>query len=77
MRKRFHRRQGKLIQSKRLTDEEQIKYAVIGVNNKTSEITQLGEVSDIEEAKQLKEEKHQDGVRYYILEDSSVLLELE
>ena len=52
-------------------------YDVIGVNSKTGQIIKLGQVTVVEEAKRLKVEQYRDGFKYYILEDNSVLLELE
>ena len=77
MKKRIHRRAGRLIQASRLTDANQEMYDVIAVNSKTGEILKVGQVTVIEEAKRLKEEQYKDGFKYYILENNSVLLELE
>ena len=77
MKKRFHRRPGKLIQAKPLTDSSDKEYDVIAVNTSTREIISIGKIKAMDEAKELKEEHRQDGFKYYILEINSVLLELE
>jgi len=77
MKRRIHRRAGKLIQANRLTNTNQEMYDVIGVNSKTGQIIKLGQVTVVEEAKRLKAEQYRDGFKYYVLEDNSVLLELE
>ena len=76
MRKRFHRRPGKLIQSKTLTDSSTKEYDVIAVNPKTRVILQLEKITALDEAKKVKEKYRQDGFKYYILENNSVLEEI-
>ena len=76
MRKRFRRRPGKLIQAKPLTDYSDKEYDVIAVNSKTGEILKLEKVTALDEAKKVKEKYRQDGFKYYILENNSVLEEI-
>ena len=76
MRNRLSRRSGKLIQAKNLTDENVVLYDLIAVNSHKNEIIQIGQVSSIDEAKKMKEQHRQDGFRYYILENNSVLEEI-
>ena len=44
MKKRFHRRPGKLIQAKPLTDSSDKEYDVIAVNTSTREIISIGKI---------------------------------
>ena len=76
MRKRFHRKPGKLLRPKPLTTEESILYDVVAINKATGDIYSVGQVTSIEEAKDLKVENGFPGCKYYILENNSVLTEI-
>ena len=76
MRKRFHRNPGRLIRPKPLTTEEPNLYDVVAINKATGDIHAVGQVTSIEEAKNLKVENGFPGCKYYILENNSVLTEI-
>ena len=77
MRNHSRKRLGGFVRPKRLTEEPAVLYTVIAVNKRTGTITTIGQISSVEEATQLKAENRLSDCQYYILEDTSVLLELE
>lgn len=60
-----------------LTNESVELYDVLAINKNTGSIQQIGKVSSVEEALELKKKYLAINTQYYILEDSSVLVELQ
>jgi len=52
-------------------------YDVIAVNKRTGEIEPLDKVPTIEAAKELVKDRIMDGFKFYLLENNTVLIELE
>jgi len=77
MRKRFHKGLGGFLRSKSLTRPEAGLYDVIAVNKRTGEIEPLDKVPTIEAAKELVKDRIMDGFKFYLLENNTVLIELE
>ena len=48
---------------------------MLAINNQTGSIVSLGKVSNIEDAKDLKQKYLTPNTKYYMLEDSSALVE--
>lgn len=76
MRKRSHRKPRGLIRPKPLTTEEASLYDVVAINKATGDIHSVGQVTSIDEVKNLKMENAFPGCKYYILENNSVLTEI-
>jgi len=60
-----------------LTKAQDILYDFISVDEKSGNITLLAQVFSREEAKKVKDKHSKDGIKYYILENNSVLEEIE
>ena len=58
-----------------LTNDFTELYDVLAINNQTGSIVSLGKVSNIEDAKDLKQKYLTPNTKYYMLEDSSALVE--
>ena len=58
-----------------LTNDFTELYDVLAINNQTGSIVSLGKVSNIEDAKDLKQKYLTPNTKYNMLEDSSALVE--
>ena len=77
MRKRRKNRAGGFFRKFLLTNESPELYDVLAINKNTGSIQQIRKVSSVEEALELKKKYLALNTQYYILEDSSVLVELQ
>ena len=77
MKKRFSRRIGGFIRAKALTSHTESLYDVIAVNEKTGEIKRLGKVSTADQAKEVATREVFNGFKFYLLENNTVLTELD
>ena len=77
MRKRRGNKAGGFFRKFLLTDQLEELYDVIAINKITGSIDSIGQVSNKEEALELKKKHLERNTQYYMLEDSSVLVELQ
>ena len=75
MPKRRKTRLGYFFKKFSLTNDFIELYDVLAINNQTGSIVSLGKVSNNEDAKDLKQKYLTPNTKYYMLEDSSALVE--
>ena len=77
MKRRANKGRGGLIRSNRLTTKSDAVYDLLAINAETGKIINVGIVKSVEEARESKRTSLLTGYKYYILENNTVLLELE
>lgn len=76
MKKRLHNRIGGFFRNKSLTTDFSTVYDVIAVNKNDGTIVKIGNATNMDEAKLLKQKHRIKDFSYYMLEDKSILTEI-